>query len=242
MVNHRAYRLHHVLWQALDFVYPPRCPGCGKTGSRFCNDCFDEVKRIGNHPVCPQCGIPQAGIGVCAECQRIQPKFTALRSWGLYEGTLRTAIHNLKYHSDMGISEVLARPLSEMISSLPWQIDLLTAVPLSRKRTRERGYNQSALLANWVSASTGIPFLPEAIKRTRETISQVGLHADQRRSNVMGAFTANTESVSGKSILVVDDVTTTGATMLACAQAFHAANSGRIYGLTLARAGHIDLN
>ena len=209
---------------------------------RWCFDCQAKVKVIHQSSICPLCGIPQPGVTLCSECKAYQPVYTAARSWGWYEGSLRSAIHQLKYHNDMGVSEELAKPLAHLLTGLNWQVDLIAAVPLSKKRRRERGYNQSALLARWLSFATGIPFQEAVIERSRDTTSQVGLHARERHQNMMGAFTARTKIAAGKSILIIDDVTTTGATMQACAHAFQTAGASRIYGLTLARAGQIHLN
>lgn len=238
----RSHQIHHSLWRVLDYLYPPACGSCGISGTRWCEDCQASVKVINQHRVCRLCGIPQGNTDLCPECLLYQPVYTAVRSWGLYEGSLRSAIHQLKYHSDMGISEELAKPLRCLLSDLGWQVDLITAVPLSSKRRRERGYNQSGLLARWLSQTVGIPFNPGVISRLRDTNSQVGLHADQRRQNVHGAITARHDLVPGKSVLIIDDVTTTGATLQACAVALQAAGVSQTYGLTLARAGQIHLN
>ncbi len=238
----QIYKAHHFLWQMIDWVYPPRCATCGKWGERWCSVCQQKVKVISTTNLCPLCGIPQPGAEICAECTTYQPVYTALRSWGTYEGTLRTAIHRLKYHSDIGLSENLAKPLAGLLRDLNWQVDLVTAVPLSGKRKRERGYNQAALLARWISLSEGLPFQPNMIRRSRDTTSQVGLHAHQRRQNVADAFAAVSNHTTGKSVLVIDDVTTTGATMQACSLALMTAGASQIYGLTLARAGHIHLS
>lgn len=238
----RDYRRLHLLWKILDWIYPPRCATCGKWGERWCITCQRTVKPIVQSDICPLCGMPQAEAEMCAECTTYQPVYTALRSWGNYEGTLRSAIHRLKYHSDIGLSESLAKPLIELLHDLNWQVDLVTAVPLSRQRQRQRGYNQAALLARWIGLSTGVPYEPKILIRLKDTSSQVGLHAHQRRENVAGAFQARSSGVSGKRVLIIDDVTTTGATMQACAQALLNAGSAQIYGLTLARAGHIHLS
>lgn len=238
----KAYRYHQLLWQAIDWIYPPRCAGCSSPGVRFCDACLASVKVIDQEKVCPLCGVPQPTPEICPECQSYSPAFTSVRSWGLYEGALREAVHRLKYQSDLGISEDLAKPLSALVSHLHWQVDLIAPVPLSRKRKRSRGYNQAFLLARWVAMADGIPFHPEAIVRSKDTISQVGLSGEERRRNVTGAFQASHERVNGKSVLVIDDVSTTGATMQACALALKAAGAGHVYGLTLARAGHIHLS
>jgi len=238
----RAYQFHRILWQAIDWIYPPRCAGCSAPGFRFCASCASRVKTIDQGKVCPLCGVPQPTSEVCPECRSYTPAFTAVRSWGLYEGTLREAIHHLKYRSDLGVSEELARPLSALIKALGWQVDLIAPVPLSQKRLRSRGYNQASMLARWVAMTNGIPFHPAALDRSKDTISQVGLSGEERRKNVIGAFTASKAAVSGKSILIIDDVTTTGATMQACSLALREGGADRIYGLTLARAGHIHLS
>lgn len=238
----QVIRAHHFLWQMIDWVYPPRCASCGKWGDRWCSSCQGKVNILSTEELCPLCGIPQTGLELCAECSTYQPVFTALRSWGNYEGTLRTVIHRLKYHSDIGLSENLAKPLTGLLNDLHWQVDLVTAVPLSSKRRRERGYNQAALLARWVSLSVDLPFQLNALQRLRDTTSQVGLHAHQRRQNVAGAFQARSTLANGKSVLIIDDVTTTGATMQACAHALKSAGACQVYGLTLARAGQIHLS
>lgn len=238
----KAYRSHRLLWQAIDWIYPPRCAGCSTPGFRFCDTCVASVKVIDQEIVCPKCGVPQSTPEICPECRSFTPAFTAVRSWGLYEGTLREAIHHLKYRSDLGVSEELAKPLSVLLKHLHWQVDLITPVPLSRRRKRSRGYNQASLIARWIAMSNGIPFQPAALVRSKDTISQVGLSGEERRKNVIGAFLASKEIVNGKSILVIDDVSTTGATMQACALSLEEGGAHQIYGLTLARAGHIHLS
>ncbi len=111
-------------------------------------------------------------------------------------------------------------------------------VPLSADHAWERGYNQSTLLARPFALHLRIPLRPCALRRTRITQAQVGLNAQERRENVSRAFMADPRDVAGKSILIVDDVTTTGATMQACAQALRDAGARYVYGLTLARAAH----
>lgn len=242
ILESKAYRFHRWLWKAIDWLYPPRCAGCSAPGVRLCSRCTASVKIIDQEKVCPLCGIPQPASEICPECKTYSPAFTAVRSWGLYEGPLREAIHHLKYQSDLGISEDLAKPLSHLLHELRWQVDLISPVPLSQQRMRSRGYNQSSIIARWVAQANGIPFQPAALIRSRDTISQVGLSGEERRKNVTGAFVSNEEIVRGKSILIVDDVTTTGATMQACSLALNERGARQIYGLTLARAGHIHLN
>ena len=159
-----------------------------------------------------------------------------LRSWGYFEGALRNAIHRLKYQRDITLGDVLSRPLIGLADQYNWPFSLVTPVPLSVGRLKERGYNQASFLARPIALSRGVPMISKCLWRVRETHSQVGLNAEERFRNVEGAFAASARIVDGKDILIVDDVTTTGATLNACASALLAAGAKNVYGLTLARA------
>jgi ComF family protein len=122
------------------------------------------------------------------------------------------------------------------LENLQWNVDVIAPVPLGLARLAQRGYNQSALVAKPLALALGVRYYPLALRRSRETHSQVGLSAVQRKENVKGAFEAKFNLVTGRSILVVDDVTTSGATLDACAAALFEAGARQVYGLTLARA------
>jgi ComF family protein len=154
----------------------------------------------------------------------------------MFDGPLRLALHKLKYQQDMGLGDVLSRHLIYLVNGLAWDMDVIIPVPLSDKRLSKRGYNQAALLAHPIALNMKLPYLPKALRRTRETSSQVGLSIEERRENVDGAFMAKENSVGGRSVLVVDDVITTGATLNAIAKALKNGGADRVYGLTLARA------
>jgi ComF family protein len=136
----------------------------------------------------------------------------------------------------MALGEILARPMIAMLNDLKWKIDLVTAVPMGVARQAERGYNQAALLALSLALGSKITYQPRALSKARETRSQVGLTITERRKNVVGAFQARTNIVRGRCLLVVDDVTTSGATMEACSSTLLEAGAREVYGLTLARA------
>lgn len=235
-----AFRWYQFLWQALDWVYPPTCGGCARPGMRWCADCRQQVTVIGAN-CCPVCGQPGQPV-ICQRCQSDPPPYAGLRSWGIFQGTLRNAIHTLKYKKDIGIGEALAAHMIELYSCQGWTIDLVTAVPLSCNRQKQRGYNQSRMLAHPLALALQKPFCPGAVQRIRETRTQVGLNAQERRLNVAGAFRAEREQVEGKTALVIDDVTTTGSTIQACARALLEAGAAAVYGMTLARAAgpHAD--
>ena len=166
-----------------------------------------------------------------------------MRSWLAFEGPIRNALHKLKYHRNMALGDALAQPLAEYVGTLGWTVNLVVPVPLGKKRMKERGYNQIGLVAMPLAEINHWQYAPRALARTRETRSQVGLTVAERKENVAGAFRADTELVSGKSILLMDDVATTGATISACAAALLDAGARNVYALTLARAlPHHGLN
>jgi len=142
----------------------------------------------------------------------------------------------LKYRRDIGLADALASQLPGFVFDLHWPFDLIVPVPLGRKRIRERGYNQVALIARPLSMAMKIAYAPDALMRERETLSQVGLSRNDRRNNVCGAFRAKKHFVNGRIVLVIDDVATTGSTLSSCAEALYAAGARDVFALTLARA------
>ncbi len=239
MTNLR-YLAYRWFWKGIDWLYPPECGGCGKRGYRWCEDCERGVRELPK-PLCRRCGQTLAPLSIyrdeiCFSCRKQPPHYEALRSRGIFEGHLRTAIHALKYKGNLGLGEMLAKGLARTLRSMNWSVDGIVPVPLSRARYQERGYNQAALLAQPLAFAEQIPYLPQALERVRETASQVGLKIDERRRNVAGAFVTKTNEIYGKTILLVDDVATTGATLDACAESLRIGGVRLVYGLTLARA------
>ncbi|NMB87669.1 MAG: ComF family protein [Chloroflexi bacterium] len=229
-----GHRLYHTLWSAVDWFYPPHCGGCDRLGERWCARCDAAVLPIAE-PACPVCSLP-GSRGICPHCRAHRPAFQALRSWGLYEGPLRTAIHRLKYHNDIGLSETFSSKLLAVFQKTGWVVDGILPVPLNHQRMRQRGYNQAALLAYPLSLACGIHWVPAALQRNRDTASQVGLSVEQRLANVDGAFRADEKLVRERTFLLVDDVATTTSTLQACAAALLDAGAAGVYALTLARA------
>jgi ComF family protein len=182
------------------------------------------------------CGDFQVNQQVCLQCRQSPPHFRVLRSWAAFEGALREAIHRFKYDRDLTLGELFSRPMIELVYTMNWQIDLVIPVPLSQRRFNERGYNQSAFLARPIALGIKAPYSSKSLRRLRDTRTQVGLNAEERRNNVVHAFEARSEFVSQKNILVIDDITTTGSTINACAAALIQAGAKNVYGLTLARA------
>lgn len=230
-----AFRLYSWLWSSLDWVYPPRCGGCGGRGARWCTSCQQVARRL-TPPLCETCGIPISKGARCARCVASLPAYHRLRSWAAFAGPVRNALHRLKYHRDIGLGESLSRCLAELLASSGWQVDTVVPVPLSRQRQAERGYNQAAFLALPLALARGLRYSPGSLAKIRDTASQVKLSLEQRKVNTQGAFQADPRLVVGKRILLIDDVATSGATLDACAAALLEANALQVYCLTLARA------
>jgi competence protein ComFC len=230
-----AYRSYQLIWEALDWIYPPNCGGCNQSGTRWCEECAQLTQPV-PLPFCPICGNPNNDENPCLRCHESRPDFDSLRSLTVYHGPVRNAIHRLKYRRDLAMGEALSRPMIKSIQKLNWSLDIITCVPLGLVRFEERGYNQATLLARPIALCLKIPFLPRALHRTRETRSQVGLSVSERRENMVNAFRADEKFVTGKTILVVDDVATSGATLNACARALLTGGALRVYCFTLARA------
>jgi competence protein ComFC len=149
---------------------------------------------------------------------------------------MRRAVHQLKYHRDIGLADALAGSMISLYEETNWGIDLIVPVPLSIARLAERGYNQSVLIARPLALGVKLVYRSNALERTRDTRSQVDLNAKERKENVAGAFRARSRFVQNKRVLVVDDVATSGATLDACAVALLEEGALEVFGLTLARA------
>lgn len=239
---HWSYPLYRLGWSGIDWIFPPRCGGCNKTGSRWCSECQAKVPSL-SEPLCESCGTPIRKTGVCQRCQDDPPPYRALRSWAAFDSPVRPALHKLKYRRDMALGDALAVPIGRFVDLLGWSFEVIVPVPLGEKRMKERGYNQVALIAKPLSLSLGCQYHHSALKRRRDTKSQVGLTAVERRQNVYGAFVADSRVVRGKSVLVMDDVATTGATLTSSAEALLQAGASQVYAITVARAlPHHGLN
>lgn len=236
MVGHTwKHRIYRGFWASLDWLFPPVCGGCGRSGTRWCSACQEKVQTISG-PVCDTCGLPQADSGLCKRCQQKYPSFRLLRSWAVFEDPLQEALHRLKYRRDIGLGEALAEQMSGYVKQLDWPADTLIPIPLGKKRLKERGYNQVAMIAAPLSMQLGFDFYPAALIRARETRSQVGLSALERQENVQDAFIADKNKVDGRIVLLMDDVSTTGATLSSAAEALYAAGARDVFAVTIARA------
>jgi competence protein ComFC len=230
-----SYHFHHFLWSGLDLLFPPSCGGCGKLGERWCYACQQKLEPV-PLPICDVCGEPQKINGICPECQTTRPAFFALRSCVVFKEPARPALIKIKYHHEMGLGEALAWNIAVYLDELGWQANALIPIPLSEQRFAERGYNQVDTIAHPLARMLRWQYIPDALRRVRHTASQVGLSGSERRKNVLGVFFAETTKVRGKTILLLDDVTTTGATLNSASLSLLEAGAKKIYALTFAKA------
>jgi ComF family protein len=234
-------------WRAfVDFFLPPKCPFCGDLTDSFssdrpCPSCLSRIKFF-SPPRCPRCGIgfpsPSDQDHLCSGCLNGEPPFAKARSLCPYEGLIAEIIPRFKFG---GVAS-LAKPLGILLAEyrdpeFPFSgIDLLIPVPLHIRRLRERGFNQSLLLAREVSRRRSIPLNFTALQRSRQTQPQTQLSGPQRQKNVRGAFEVRSAGVLvDKRVLLIDDVFTTGATVQECAKALLDAGAKSVDVLTLAR-------
>jgi len=221
----------------LDLLFPPHCVSCRREGTYLCPACDGDIPRV-IPPVCELCGQPVPVSGPCSSCLRDQQPLDGLniRSAAFFEQALRPAIHAFKYEGIRALAESLGKILAEGWRTFRPPGEVIIPVPLHARRLRQRGYNQSALLARELSGRIGVPVLEQALVRARDTAPQVDLDARQRQVNVEGAFLCCPEQIRGRAVLLVDDVCTTGATIRACATALYPHEPASVWALTLARA------
>ncbi|MBN1152269.1 MAG: ComF family protein [Dehalococcoidia bacterium] len=173
---------------------------------------------------------------LCSSCASRESPVSSVRSVFRFEGVARNAIHELKYRNLRAIAPTLAAYLDDYLTRNPVEFDVVVPVPLHSKRLRTRGYNQAELLSRALARRKGIPLNTRSLHRTGGGTSQVrSTSAGERRHNVSDAFTCIDESLSGKRILLIDDVCTTGATLEACAATLRSTGVREVYGLTVAR-------
>ena len=220
---------------AVDLVFPPRCALCGCGGPFLCVDCSSSLPRA-LPPRCPRCWRPVVAGEPCLDCSARASPLDSVRSAFLYQGSARKLVHALKYDGQTALAQPMTALMEAELREQGTGIDLVVPVPLFAWRRRSRGYNQSALLAREIGRLLAVPVAENALRRLRNTPPQVRIpSAGERRSNVRGAFACRDILVADRSVLLVDDVTTTGATIEACAVPLKAAGASRVRALTFAR-------
>lgn len=254
----RAAALLRGAWRfALEIVYPQFCKACGERlfdleNGFFCATCWEHAERI-QPPHCTRCGKPHTHmIGFvirdnfpCADCNdKPNPHLTAIRAAAVYEGAIEEAVKLLKFHGRVRV----ARPLGEIMSEFA-AANMETAaytriipVPLHKVRERERGFNQSLLLAQEILPAFPNATLDTQLSRIRPTLTQSKLRGDYRHANVRGAFAYLGPDLKGARVLLIDDVVTTAGTVAECARILKRAGAARVDVLAAAMAvPHVEL-
>jgi ComF family protein len=225
----------------LSFFFPTRCAGCGRYIKDFkylylCTDCYGAIKKVPENR-CRLCAKPLASTHAagCRECAERKNFFSRVEPAAVYEGGLRQLIRGMKFYYKSSASGILAVLIMERVDPGIFEgVHMIVPAPLSKRSARERGFNQTKLLARAVSKSTGIPVVM-ALAKIRETAPQNSLDRKQRLKNLLGAFKAVC-NVEGKTVIIVDDVFTTGATINEAAKTLIAAGAAEVRGVTAARS------
>ena len=218
---------------ALDLLFPITCVGCGESGKLICDTCLASLPRL-ERPYCSRCAGPGA-VSICQRCYSGPPHFDGIRAPYLMEGVIREAIHSFKYRNVFAAKRELASLLAEYVEAHPLPGNVIVPVPLHPRRLRSRGYNQAALLCRELGKMIGLPVNESLLVRSLDTHPQArSASRQERQQNVSLSFRSAGDS-RGLSIILVDDVVTTGATMSACAKVLKAGGAEAVWGLALAR-------
>ncbi|MFZ4688131.1 MAG: double zinc ribbon domain-containing protein [Polymorphobacter sp.] len=231
------------LQTVIDLVLPPRCPGCRVIvdgDGRFCLACWQDLRFI-TAPVCVRCGTPfehDLGTGAeCAVCLAEPPHFATARAALVYGGPARAVLLALKHGDRQHLAAIMAPHMARAGGTMLSPDVLLVPVPLHRWRLWRRGFNQAALLARALAAISGAAVLVDAIDRVKPTPPSAGMGRAARAKNVRGVFRVRDRSrIKGRTIVLVDDVLTTGATADACARVLRRGGAAAVHVLTFARA------
>jgi competence protein ComFC len=258
-ISRRRSLFRELLDGCLAVAFPTHCALCGNDvasdgAHRICRLCWESFQPW-TGPLCSRCGLPfvsvhalDSSVGQCSACRADLPGFDAARAFGLYSGKLRQVILRLKFAGDLRLGLRLGQLLVHTWDCLLKASDrgsaLIVPVPLHPSRRRERGYNQSEVLAGGLLRALRSRTTPPApqfaatfLRRIRPTPPQTGLRVTARRENLRGAFeVVRPNGVQGRNIVLVDDVMTTGTTLSSCAKALKHSGAGLVLGLTLARA------
>ena len=221
----------------LDLLYPRRCPVCGEpspVGLDVCPECEEKLPYV-KEPLCRKCGKPVDEMQVfCTDCMEHPHEFAEGRGVFIYDDVMRESITYFKYIGRKEYGQGLGKRMAEYAEPYirNWQPERIVPVPVHESRKRARGYNQAEVLARAVAAYYGIPCALDAIIRTGKTAAMKNLSAGERRKNLLRAFSPGPGIEAFPSVLLVDDIYTTGATLDACAAVLRDAGTREVYFLT----------
>jgi len=218
-----------------EFIFPQRCVVCGRFGDAIHAPCVDALP-LADGPRCRTCWAPARSV-TCPACAADDRRdgFDALRARFRFAEAARRALLEAKFRGITALLPPLARAASEAVER-DWWLDVVVPIPLSSARQRRRGYNQAAIVAETVATALDLPHHPAALARTRNTAAQARLTAEARATNLAGAFAAREPAaIRGARVLLVDDITTTGATLNEAARTLRLAGASAVFALAVAR-------
>jgi ComF family protein len=222
---------------ALNLLFPRWCINCGKEGEYICGDCRLLFKAI-IPPVCIRCGRPQtedSTSGECSGCTGWQTRIDGIRAPFLFDGVMRDVVHEFKYRNLRALASELAALMHGYLTMNPIPGNVLVPVPMHPRKLRERGYNQSVLLAQELGKLAHFPVVEDCLVRRKYTPSQArSFNIIERRNNVTGAFACRDGRLRGKQVILIDDVSTSGATLNMCAGVLKSAGAAAVWGLVIA--------
>ena len=216
-------------------IFGGTCYLCrGESAGTLCASCKADLPYL-SRPRCPSCGLPTIEGTLCGRCLGERPAFDATLAVFAYAFPADILVQGLKFRGELALARLLADELcAEIFSASAGAVDLVVPVPLHDSRLRERGYNQSVEIARGLGSRLGLPVVVDACHRVRDTAAQLGLPVKERRENVRGAFSC-TRALDGKTVAVVDDVMTTGATLNEVASTLKQFGAARVVNWVVAR-------
>ena len=227
----------------IDLIFPKKCIICDKHDcqNEICTECWVKIKFI-SQPSCFICSTPflyeEEKEAICAPCIVNKPNYDRAIAILEYDDASKKIIHKFKYNDQLHILNYIVNLMTNIGKEIFNNIDMIAPVPIHKYKLLKRGYNQSALIAMNIASRKNLPYLPQLLIKSKNTIAQTGLKKSQRISNISNSFKLNHKfyaNLAGKNILLIDDVITTGSTINECSRVLKKEGANKIFVLTLAK-------
>jgi competence protein ComFC len=229
--------VHNLLKPLLNIFYPLYCGGCNAaTGNILCDDCINTFQPVENEKTCPICGRLIGKSILCGACIEEKRTFSKGHFGYYFEGRLRDVIHAFKFDGRIDAGKYLVSLLKKKIDTIAKEIDCIIPLPVTEKRLKERGFNQSFIIGEEIAKITGKEIYPSVLVKAKQTEDQYALSKKERKKNISGAFAVkNNSRISGKKVLLVDDLFTTGYTAQEASRSLLKSSAKEVIFFALAR-------